>query len=35
MGENERNNNIYSVKNLLSGEQLTVNFEELIKVLNS
>ena len=35
IGENENNNNIYTVKNLLNGNQEIVNFEELIKVLNS
>ena len=33
IGENESNNNIYTVKNLTNGNQEIVNFEELIKVL--
>ena len=35
IGENESKNNIYTVKNLLNGNQSVVNFEELTKVLNS
>ena len=35
IGENEIKKNIYTVKNLLNGDQTVVNFEELTKVLNS
>ena len=35
IGENETQNNVYTVKNLLSGNQKIVNYEELTNILNS
>ena len=35
VGEHERNNNVYTIKNLLEGNQKEVNFKELLKVLSS
>ena len=35
IGDNECKKNIYTVKNLIKGDQKVVNFEELIEVLNS
>ena len=35
IGENETQNNVYTVKNLLNGNQTIVNYEELTNVLNS
>ena len=35
IGDNEYKKNIYTVKNLIKGDQKVVNFEELVEDLNS